>query len=355
MHLPVDPLAARCRPLARLYFAGLLMLASAFGVSQPAQAAQVRWSPPAQASPTEATATRWEQLRGEDLRVANVSYRLSLDNSPFCTGSLAPQLGFVLHGLEQYAPSDRIEASRSFGLGAGIGVMAVVPNSPAAIAGLRAGDQLVSVNGVALAETTPASLPSNAAVIAARQVIVAAMARGRITLRVTGAAGDRVLNFTAEAGCPANVELVPGSSVNAWADGKGVVISSGLLERCATDDDLALVIAHELSHNLLHHSARLAAAGFVRNGLLRADGPGSAAMRQTEEEADALAVRLVAAAGFDLTHAGSFMAGLLERSESGPSDTTHPAPARRLALLTAEITAASRGNAARRNRDIGGN
>ncbi len=266
-----------------------------------------------------------------------MAYRLSRANAPFCRATTAPQLGFVLHALDQYDPAERSEAAQVFGLGAGVGVMAIVPNSPAAVAGLRAGDRLVSVNTLLLGQAAPAALPTDASVREARQILLSEMEKGAVVVRVVGPAGTRDVSFAAEAGCPATVELSPGTSVNAWADGDVVVIGGGLLARCATDEDLALVIAHELSHNLLHHSARLARAGVVKNGLLRADGPGSAEMRATEEEADALAVRLVAAAGFGLDHAAAFMGGLLTAADVDRPDFTHPAPARRLALLSAAI------------------
>jgi hypothetical protein len=61
-----------------------------------------------------------------------------------------PQLGFTLHGIEQYEEADRDEVAASFALGRYVGVMAVVPFSPADKAGLTADDQLVSVNELAL-------------------------------------------------------------------------------------------------------------------------------------------------------------------------------------------------------------
>lgn len=44
---------------------------------------------------------RWENLRAQDLRVAQVGYRLSVANISLCRDTLAPQAGFVLHGIEQ--------------------------------------------------------------------------------------------------------------------------------------------------------------------------------------------------------------------------------------------------------------
>jgi hypothetical protein len=290
--------------------------------------------------------SQWEALRSDDLRVATVAYRLSLANAALCRGDAVPQIGFVLQSIEQYSPEDRGAVARSFGLGTLVGVIAVVPGSPAAHAGLAAGDQLVSVNGRDLRPFQAGTgAPTNAGVTATRQILVTEMTKGAVTIRVNGPRGDRDIQFTAAAGCPANIELIPGAAVNAWADGHTVVVSAGLLSRCDHDDDLALVIAHELSHNLLHHAERLARADAAKSGLLRTAGPGSAEMRETEEEADRLGAHLAIAAGYDLRGAEPFLRGLLASVGPDRPATTHPATARRLELLTADIADANAGQA----------
>ena len=289
---------------------------------------------------------RWAELRSDDLRVATVMYRLAIGNRGICRDALAPQPGFALHGIEQYGPADRADVARSFGLGANVGVMAVVADSPAARAGLRANDQLVSVNGRELSALgAGATKPTNAPVEDARRSLLAEMRKGEVVLVVRGSEGDRIVRFTAEQGCRSAIELVPGDAVNASADGHSVVVGAGLLKRCATAEDLAFVIAHELAHNLLHHAARLARLGISNNGLLPATRSGSAEMRATEEEADRLGVRLAMAAGYDLSGAASFLGGLQVRDGKDRSPSTHPAPDRRLALLAAAIAEAGGGPA----------
>ena len=284
---------------------------------------------------------QWAALQRDDLRVAAVAYRLALANAPLCRGETVPQPGFVLHSIEQYGPANRAAAARNFGLGTRVGVMAVIPGSPAALAGLGAGDALVAVNGRELPPLAAATdAPSNAAVTAARQLLVAEMTKGSVTIRVSGSRGFRGLQFIAARGCPANVELVPDATVNAWADGHAVIVSAGLLHRCDGDDDLALVIAHELSHNLLHHAARLARLAVPGSTLLPAAGRGSAEMRETEEEADRLGARLAITAGYDLRNGVSFLRGLLATGGAEAPATTHPATGRRLTLLAADITEA---------------
>jgi hypothetical protein len=282
--------------------------------------------------------TRWDRLREHDLRVAKVAYRIAVANKGFCSAALAPQLGFVLHSIEQYGLAERAEAGLRFGLGSNPGVMAVVAGSPAQEAGLAAGDQLLSVNGRALDDANAAGSrpPTRASVDRTEQILEGEMAKGAVTLRIVRAGTPLDLRFAAETGCRANVELAPGEDVNAWADGVRIVISDGMLERCATDADLALVIGHELAHNLLHHS-RAAAGAPTRLSVLPRQG--SAKMRENEEEADRLGISLASAADYDLAGVETFLGGLLEAEHGDPGAGTHPDPERRLALLRAAIAA----------------
>lgn len=310
-------------------WAGLLLALTAMGGSVPVQAV---------AAPTSG---RFELLRMRDLRVATVAYRLSTTNAPLCARLLTPALGFTLHGIEQYAPADRVAAARIFALGENVGVMGVVSGSPAERAGLRAGDQLVSVNGRDLGIHVQGDTPTRASVDTVQRLLVDAMRRGAVSLRVTAGEKTRDVQFAAAQGCPSTVELIPGAALNAWADGGRVMVSEGLLDKCLTDDDLALVIGHELAHNLLHHRRRLAAEGIVANSLLPMTGAASQAIRDTEEEADRTGVALATAAGYDLAGAPSFLGTLFDPAVAVAA--THPDATRRLLLLRTAIDAARLG------------
>ena len=286
---------------------------------------------------------RWEQLRAQDLRVAGVAYNMSVRNTGLCPDTQAPQAGFVTHSIEQYDLADRPGVTRKFGMAPYVGVMAVVHGSPAQRSGLAADDQLVSVNGRALriAEAAAIPAPTRTAVASAQSILASEMAKGEIVLRVSRAGAVQDLRFTADTGCALDVELMTDGQVNAWADGERVVISDGIIALCASDADLALVIGHELAHNLLHHSEELTAAGSASRQV-RLTGTGSVGLQETEEEADRLGVQLASGASYDLGGALAFVARLLDANDADAAAGTHPLPARRLALLKAEITAAQR-------------
>ena len=85
------------------------------------------------------SASRFEHLHQQELRVAHVTYTLAVANRKLCQDALKPQLGFVLHILENHVPTSHKAAVSSHGLGRYPGVIAVAGGSPAARAGLVAG------------------------------------------------------------------------------------------------------------------------------------------------------------------------------------------------------------------------
>lgn len=152
--------------------------------------------------------------------------------------------------------------------------------------------------------------------------------------------GEQEPESAASEGCPTKVTLIQDDVINAWADGTGIRLTTGLLARCRSDDDLALVLGHEMAHNLLRQRQRLEDNGGGASGLLPANEKGVKKFHEIEEEADRFGVNLVMTSGYDLAGAAAFMDGLLDRS-IGDSET-HPAPERRLALLRLAIAQAQR-------------
>lgn len=276
---------------------------------------------------------RFERLRAQESRLAGVAYRLAVSSGGACRESATPQSGIVLHDIAHYGPADREAAAYSYGLDGDASILAVVAGSPADRAGLEADDRLVSINGRA---PRVADATSETARILAERSLETELRKGPVTLRVARRGVEREVRFAAEFGCPSNVALVPGNDVNAFADGARVTVTDAILAQCDSDADLALIVAHELAHNLLHHRQRL--AGVSGNGMLPVSAAGSARIRATEEEADRFAVGMMRAAGYDLGEAPAFLQRLLEANGLAVrAAASHPAMARRLALLRAAI------------------
>jgi len=156
-------------------------------------------------------------------------------------------------------------------------------------------------------------------------------------------------------------------TVNAWcmAGGK-MAIYTGLIDKVkATDDEIAQVMGHEISHALANHTAEkmsvalasqlglmgvaVAAGDSSYRGAILAGGSLAAALaislpnsRTAEEEADAIGIELAAKAGYDPRAAATLWSKMAEVGGDSPPEflSTHPAPANRqetLRLLADEM------------------
>lgn len=285
--------------------------------------------------PAQADVATLEALRAADLRLGAIGYRLATANAALCA-DLAPVSGMVVHAIDQYAESEQPAARAAFGFATGVAVEGVVPDSSAARAGLRANDSIVSVNG----HLVPVA--SGAGHVRTRDAMMAlidAQPTDRpLTLVVRRAGHDRAVALAPSPGCRTLFELRVGTAMDAVADGRLVQISSAFLDRLP-DPQLAVVVAHELSHNILRHHARLDAAR-VSRGLLRELGRNGRIHRMTEDDADRLGVHLLRNAGWDPQEAVRFWQGPGARIDGGIFHSrTHSSASKRAELIATELAA----------------
>ena len=275
-------------------------------------------------------------LRDVDRRMATIAYRLATANAALCD-DLAPVPGVAVHALGQYDVKVRAEARAAFGFATPVAVEAVVPRSAAAFAGLAEDDGLLAVNGVPFEDGV-----SPKADAAGRDAALALIARQPADrpLRLTVLRSGKRLAMTAPAspGCRSNFEVLLGPKMEASSDGGTVQIGVRFFERY-DNEQVAVVVAHELAHTILKHRARLDAAG-VKRGLLREVGRNGRLFRRTEGEADLLGAHLLRNAGYDPRVAVRFW-----REHGGDVDgglfrsRTHPSSKARAAAIEAELAA----------------
>ena len=140
----------------------------------------------ARATPASAPADRamLAELRSADLRLATVAFRIATRGVALCprTRSLS---GLLVHDSPQYAPELRDAADAVFGFGDGAGIEAVVPGSPADLAGLRGNDRLRAVDGVPVATPPGGARAELASADALAGTLEAAFDRGPVTLAIS--------------------------------------------------------------------------------------------------------------------------------------------------------------------------
>ena len=144
----------------------------------------------------------------------------------------------------------------------------MLPGYPAADADLRAGDTILEIDGrethfaAALEQRSAGDLPNTTA------------------LKIERAGEVRDLQLETRIGCfqPAKVKIL--DNIDAYTEGEQIVVYSGLLRFLESDDELAVILGHELAHALLDDGLDPAAA---------------------EREADAVGLYLAARAGYDIS------------------------------------------------------
>ena len=193
---------------------------------------------------------------------------------------------------------------------------------------------------------------------------------GEIERRLQPATQELCLNLRerASADCRTwQISIIDEDEINAYATGTNdVVVHRGVIEYARKDDEIALVVAHELSHHLLNHlnesAARNVLGSLIGASVATTIGGASSGNRDAgaevgswianqsfsraqEKEADIMAGRLLFNAGYSLTQARSqfiLLAQLGDRKRVRSTFLdTHPVGPERLAhwdMVIASIT-----------------
>lgn len=141
-----------------------------------------------------------------------------------------------------------------------------------------------------------------------------------------------------------NMVVVDECVLNCWValDGQ-IKLSGGIVLQCASEDELAALVAHEKAHLVLKHGERTwyeklggwFASWFVDESKPRFRGPPDPKSVERENEADEKGLMLMAEAGYDPQAAVDFWTRYYERTGWWEGDGTHPKPRERLAHLNA--------------------
>lgn len=182
----------------------------------------------------------------EQSRLQTVSSKILTSGAALCGEQVAPYFGVQTWNIDDVAPEWRIPAATRYGLDEAIRVAFVVPGSPADLAGIKAGDVMLSLN------EKPVVLGKEAKKLFAENLRGAAKL-GPVDFEVRRQSDTQRLLVNPVTACDFETRLARGSDKNAFADGKNIVIYQGMMEFFKTDDEVALVVSHELAHNAMRH------------------------------------------------------------------------------------------------------
>ena len=271
-------------------------------------------------------------------RLWNASFRISASNADLCGDKVARRFGF-LTVTEDLFDGDWKDAWRSrLNVGERPTIMVVASGSPAEQAGLRPGDRLLRIgdSAVGTGRRAMGRLP-------------AIPDTGPIDFVVRRGGAERSLTASPAIVCDYPAVLTQDDQVNAFADGKRMTITTGMLRFAQEDRELALILGHELAHNTRGHidaktgnmviGGLLGAAVSVLVGVNVTDiamQAGAGAFSQEfEAEADYVGVYHTARAGYDVRQAASFWRRIAVAHPKGIhlAGATHPSTATRFLAI----------------------
>ena len=291
----------------------------------------------------------FERVIEDQKHLFEISYPILKANAEFCRPKTAPMMGMTAWTLASLSNRQwQVAAQNLYGLTNRLTVRGVAKNSPAARAGLRSGDIIVAINGATLPQGTNALKTADSIV----------KQSGMRQLEIVYERGGRAASTTLQPveGCDYPVVLDSNSNdINAYADGKRIVVSKGIMRFADNDNELALVVAHELGHSAMRHvdkirqnaavgtigglaiDSLLAAAGISTGGQIANMGGQAAVMQYSvpfEQEADYVGMYFLERAGYSAASVAQFWRRMgAENAQSITRRSTHPTSVERFLAI----------------------
>lgn len=300
-------------------------------------------APAPPATPDRITALQtWVDQQNRLYRVAGP---LLIKNADLCNRHARNLLGLTAKTKYSYSNDFADSAHAALGLGDRLRIMNVLPGSGAAQAGIRKGDVLLAIE----ADRIPAG--PNAEREGARIANLAMRGRSSVNLTVLRDGKRSTANMSLTRACAFGIELGNADYVNSYADGHRVLITRGMLDFTASDEELAYVLAKEIAHNVLTQAPRPDMGAVIDRLSILKPGTSVPSGRAFEIKpyspvldatADKLSLYLLARAGYSIDNAVGFWKRLAARY---PADVRyshtalHPSTAYRFSVMT-EITKA---------------
>lgn len=180
-------------------------------------------------------------------RLQAVASSILVSGAELCGEKIRPYYGVLFWNEDSFEKDWKSVAQSRFGLTGQLQVSMVDPGSVAESAGMKDGDIVVSVNGwqPPAGKEAPARLTEKLAEFAKYGE------PANFVVSRSGQSHD--ITLVPVQACDFAVKLSPDNTKNAYADGKNIVIHKGMMDFFRTDEEIALVVSHELAHNAMTH------------------------------------------------------------------------------------------------------
>lgn len=275
-------------------------------------------------------------------RLYRVTAPILVNNTELCKGNARNLLGFSAKNKYSYSVELAAAAESLLALDERLQIMAVLPGGGADKAGVRRGDKLLAVED--------SSIPTGLNAERQAASILLPLMKNRSTVKLTVLRKDAEIPMTVPLtyACAFGVELGNADHVNAYNDGRRVLITRGMMSFVQSDAELAYILAKEMAHNSLRHASKQQAVGTVSaiiENLVRiqpdlSSMAGSAGVKtmpqHLETEADKLALYMLARAGYSIDGVARFWQRLATRYPATVLNSytaIHPVTAQRLSAI----------------------
>ncbi len=190
-------------------------------------------------------------------RLYRVAAPLLMKNTDLCPAQSRRILGFTAKNRYSYS-NDFVDAAReTLGLDDQLQIASVLPGSGAMLAGIKPGDILLEAGGKAL-PTGPNAERASSSIIAE-----SIQGNAPIELTVLNGADTTIVEVVLTRACAVAIDLGNADEVNAFADGKRVMVTRGMMGFVQSDEELAYVMAREIAANIVAPAPRPAVSATI--------------------------------------------------------------------------------------------
>lgn len=294
-----------------------------------------------------------EDFLDTNKRLQTVASKIVVSGAELCGDKVAPYFGIHTWNEDNFQQEWKRAVQAKYGLTGQVHISNVASGSAGDLAGLKEGDIVQSINGwlAPYGKDGPNKFGEKLKELGKSGMPI------EFIIRRSGE--EKKISVSPTQACDFKVSLSPDDVKNAYADGKNIVIYKGMMDFFKTDEEIALVVSHELAHNSMKHidakkknaviggifglllDVAAAAGGVNTNGdftRMASNAGGGAFSVEFEQEADYVGLYFMATAGYKIDDAPNFWRRMAtSNSQSITMKSSHPTAPERFIALEATV------------------
>ncbi len=272
-------------------------------------------------------------------KLYRIAAPLLVKNAPLCKSATRNIMGFTAKNQYSYSSELAQTANKLFNLTDHLQVVSILEGGGAERAGIRRGDIFLKAQN----QTIPIGM--NAEIETAR--LLSTLMSHSANIPISIERNKQVYNFNIPLtlACAFNLELGNSDVIHAFNDGRRILITRGMLQVLNIDAELAAIIAREIAHSALKHSASLqmtVSTAQAIDGLIPVlrNNAGDAAFKDLkampsnlDQAADRVAIAMLVRAGYEAEQLPLTLQKLAAIKNNEKYTVAHPLTSERLRLM----------------------